>query len=59
MKLRIEKEFVDKDTNELYKVGDIKEFKEARAKELLADNRSLVSKVKEEVKKTPKKVVEK
>lgn len=59
MKVKIEKEFIDKHTNELYKVGDTKEFKDARAKELLADKRNLVSEVKEETKKAEKKSVDK
>lgn len=42
-KLNIEMAFTDKITDEKYKVGDVKEFDEARAKELLADKRHLVS----------------
>lgn len=48
MKLKIEKEFVDKITNAKYKVGDVVEFEDDRAKELVSDFRKLVSKVKEE-----------
>lgn len=47
MKLRIEKKFTDKNTGEQYNVGDVKEFDAARAKELLSDNRGLVSKTEE------------
>lgn len=47
MKLRIEKAFTDKHTGEIYNVGDIKEFTNDRAKELLADNRNLVSAIEE------------
>ena len=47
MKLRIEKEFTDKYTNKKYKVGSEVEFKDERAKELLSDNRELVTQVKE------------
>ena len=42
-KLNIEKEFVDKENNETYKVGDNVIFEEKRAKELLSDERKLVS----------------
>lgn len=43
MKLKIEKDFSDKYTNAKYKVGQEIDFKEERAKELLADKRGLVS----------------
>lgn len=43
MKLKIEKKFVDKNTGELYRVGDVVEFSKARGDELLADTRNLVS----------------
>ena len=46
MKLRIEKEFADKYTNETYTVGSEVEFEKTRAAELLADTRELVSAVK-------------
>ena len=52
--LRIEKVFKDKNTGELYQVGQIIEVSEARAKELLADARGLVSEVKENAKSAPK-----
>lgn len=55
MKLKIEKEFTDKFTGETYKVDDVKEFEEARAKELLSDSRNLVTQVKEDEKKEAKK----
>lgn len=42
-KLNIEMAFADKFTAEEYTVGDVKEFDETRAKELLADKRHLVS----------------
>lgn len=47
MKLKIEKVFTDKFTSETYAVGDVKDFEDARAKELLNDSRKLVSEVKE------------
>jgi hypothetical protein len=47
MKLKIERAFTDKYTQEPYTKGDTVEFEEARAKELLADPRKLVSEVKE------------
>jgi topoisomerase IA-like protein len=47
MNLKINIEFRDKFTGELYKKDSIVEFEEDRAKELLADKRKLVSKVKE------------
>lgn len=60
MKLKIEKPFCDKFTGENYIAGDVKEFDAARGKKLLADERKLVSEVKEEAKRTtkPKKVDE-
>lgn len=42
-KLNIEIAFTDKITAEKYKVGDVKEFDEIRAKQLLEDKRHLVS----------------
>ena len=48
MKLAIKKEFRDKITGELYKVDDVKEFTEERAKEILADPRGLVEAAPEE-----------
>lgn len=62
MKLKIEKEFKDKYTGKKYKAGDTVEFKEERAKELLSDDRALVSEVKEEpkeVEEEPKKPAKK
>ena len=53
MKLRIEKEFRDKFTGEKYNAGDAVEFEDSRAEELLADQRNLVSEIKEKT--TPKK----
>lgn len=46
MKLLIERIFIDKYTGEKYKAGDIVEFAADRAKELLSDDRGLVSKPK-------------
>lgn len=43
MKLNIEKEFVDKISGELHKVGDVIEVNKDRGEELLADSRKLVS----------------
>lgn len=48
MKLAIKREFRDKITGELYKVDDVKEFTEERAKEILADPRGLVEAAPEE-----------
>lgn len=45
--LKVEKVFKDKITGELYQVGQIIEVSEDRAKELLADDRGLVSEVKQ------------
>lgn len=61
MKLKIEKVFTDKFTSETYAVGDVKDFEDARAKELLNDSRKLVSEVKEvkEVKEPIKKATKK
>ena len=42
MKLKIEKEFVDKYTSKNYEVGKIVDFKDERASELLNDPRNLV-----------------
>lgn len=47
MELKINIEFRDKFNGELYKKDSIVEFEEDRAKELLADKRNLVEKVKE------------
>lgn len=45
-KLKIEIGFCDKCTGVNYEIGDIVEFDEARAKELLVDSRKLVSEIK-------------
>lgn len=45
-KLKIEISFCDKYTDAHYEVGDIVEFDEVRAKQLLADSRKLVSEIK-------------
>lgn len=57
MKLAILRQFQDKHTAEVYKTGDVKEFEDARAEELLADPRKLVKKHVE--KKTGKKTTKK
>lgn len=54
MKLKVEKQFRDKITGDLRKVGDIFEADEERAKTLLDDSRELVTLVKEDAEK-PKK----
>lgn len=43
MKLKIQKEFYDKYTNELYKVGSEIDFTDERAKEILANKGELVN----------------
>lgn len=48
MKVRIERTFVDKYTQERREAGSIVEFDDDRAAELLADPRNVVSAVKEE-----------
>ena len=50
MKLKVEVKFRDKNNGKLYNVGDVVEFSDERASELLKDSRKLVSKVKEEKK---------
>lgn len=57
MKLKILKQFRDKNTAERHNVGEVKEFEDARAEELLADPRKLVEKHVE--KKTTKKTTKK
>ena len=52
MKLKINIEFRDKFNGTLYTKDSIVEFSDDRAKELLADKRNLVSKVKEEAPKS-------
>ena len=54
MKVKIERTFVDKYTQEMRKAGSIVEFEDERAAELLADPRNVVSKV-EEGEKEPEK----
>lgn len=46
MKLKVEKVFTDKITGELYQVGQEIEVASERGKELLADERKLVSEIK-------------
>ena len=57
MKLLIKRQFRDKITGELYAEGSEVEFTEDRAKEILADKRSLAEEAKE--KKTAKKTATK
>ena len=52
MKLKIEIAFKDKYNGKKYAEGDVVEFEDERAKELLTDKRNLVSKVKEEAPKS-------
>lgn len=59
MKLKIEKEFIDKYTGKKYKAGSEVEFEDERAKELLSDDRKLVSEVKETSEETSKKSAKK
>ena len=54
MKLKVEKQFRDKHTGVLYKVGNVIEVNDGRGKELLNDSRALVTQVKEETKKAEK-----
>ncbi len=55
MKLKVEKQFRDKITGDLRKVGDTFEAEEERAKELLNDFRELVTLVKEDTKESEEK----
>lgn len=57
-KLKVKAEFIDRITNELRKVDDVIEVEEARAKELLADERHLVEEIKEEKKAKAKKTAD-
>lgn len=59
MKLKIEKVFKDKVTGEYYNVGDVIEVAEKRGKELLSDDRKLVSLHEEKPKTAPKKSTKK
>lgn len=54
MELTIRKEFRDKITGEKYKAGQIVEFDEDRAAELLADRRGLVEKAEKPAKQARK-----
>lgn len=54
MKVKIEKTFIDKYTEERREAGSIVDFDDDRAAELLADPRHVVSKVDEEEPKKPK-----
>ena len=59
MKVRIERDFIDKYTQEMRKAGSIVEFEDERAAELLADPRQVVSKVDEKEGQEPKKAAAK
>jgi hypothetical protein len=59
MKVRIERTFVDKYTQERREAGSIVEFDDDRAAELLADPRNVVTKIDEEEGQEPKKPAEK
>lgn len=52
--LKVEKVFRDKITGELYQIGQTIDVSEARAKELLADGRGLVSEIKAKAKSASK-----
>ena len=52
MKLKINIEFKDKYNGKKYAEGEVVDFEDERAKELLADKRNLVSEVKEEAPKS-------
>ncbi len=43
MKIKIEHAFMDKHTKRVYAAGDVVEFADERAKEILADDRKLAS----------------
>lgn len=45
MEVKVKKVFRDKNTGELYELGQVLSLEEARAEELLADKRKLVEKV--------------
>lgn len=47
MKLKIERQFKDKYTGQLYRVDDVIEVDDARGAELAADDRGLVTVIKE------------
>ena len=59
MKLEIKKQFRDRETKELYKVGAVIEFDEARAEELRAHPAGLVKEVQEQAEKPKKKTARK
>ena len=59
MKVRIERTFVDKYTQERREAGSIVEFDDDRAAELLADPRNVVSEVSEDKGQEPKKTAAK
>lgn len=52
MKLKINIEFKDKYNGKKYAEGEVVDFEDERAKELLTDKRNLVSEVKEEAPKS-------
>ena len=55
MKVRIERDFIDKYTQEMRKAGSVVEFEDERAAELLADPRNVVSQIDEKEGQEPKK----
>lgn len=59
MKVRIERDFIDKYTQEMRKAGSIVEFEDERAAELLADPRNVVSQIDEKEGQEPKKAAAK
>lgn len=50
MKLKVERRFRDKNTGDLYEVNSVIEVTQARGEELLADERNLVTQIKEPAK---------
>lgn len=58
MKLKIEVLFKDKNNGRIYEKGEVVEFADGRAEELLSDERHLVSKIEEPATK-PKQAEEK
>ena len=54
MKLKVERQFKDKNTDEMHKVDDVFEVDDKRGKELLSDNRNLVTLIKEDAEKAEK-----
>ena len=59
MKLKIERKFVDKNTKAIYAAGDVIEFTDDRAAEILADGRKLASVAEDDTKATEEKPAKK